>query len=289
MIGGVGLLGLLVVGFCIYWFMFRDTSAESVNTAAAAEARQAALDERAAELEASADETGSTADTSAAAEARQAELDERAAELEAAADAGQPDSAASVGSPTDGVWTVDTSIGTFSDECLTSVCGSSFAGFRINEELAGIGAKTVVGRTPGVSGSMELNGNQVIGAFFEVDMTGLLTDSGPRTSALKGTSGGLETDTFPTAVFELIEPITFDVPAEGAQIEVNAVGDLTVHGVTNRVTIPLTAELQAGVISIFGTLEGMLLSDYNIPTPTAIAVVSVEDNAALELQLFLTQ
>ena len=272
--GGVGLIGLLVIGFAVYWFMFRDTSAESVDTAAAAEARQEAIEERAAEL----------------AEEGEAAADVDADEGGSAVDSGQPDSAASIGSPTDGVWTVDTSIGTFNDACLTEVCGSVFAGFRIDEELAGIGAKTVVGRTPGVSGSMELSGDQVIGAFFEVDMTGLVTDSGPRTDALRSARGGLETDTFPTATFELIEPITFaETPVEGASINVDAVGDLTVHGVTNRVTIPLTAEMQAGVISVFGTLEGLLLSDYDIPTPTAAVVVSVEDNAALELQLFLTR
>ena len=276
--GGVGLIGLLIVGFAVYWFMFRDTSAESVDTAAAAEARQEAIEERAAELA----EEGEAAGEAAG--------DTDADDAGAAVDTGQPDSAASIGSPTDGVWTVDTSIGTFNDACLTEVCGSVFAGFRIDEELAGIGAKTVVGRTPGVSGSMELSGNQVIGALFEVDMTGLVTDSGPRTDALRSARGGLETDTFPTATFELIEPITFsEMPVEGASVTVDAVGDLTVHGVTNRVTIPLTAEMQAGVISVFGTLEGLLLSDYNIPTPTAAVVVSVEDNAALELQLFLTR
>ena len=66
-------------------------------------------------------------------------------------------------------------------------------------------------------------------------------------------------------------------------------GNLSLHGVTNEVVIPLTAEVQAGVIIVFGNLEGILLADYGIPKPTAVVVVSVEDNATLELQLFFSR
>src|SRR4051812_6188101 len=48
----------------------------------------------------------------------------------------------------DGTWTVDDSIGSFTDFT------GSFAGFRVQEQLAGVGAKTAVGRTPDVTGGM---------------------------------------------------------------------------------------------------------------------------------------
>src|SRR4051794_27733811 len=54
----------------------------------------------------------------------------------------------SSGSGLDGTWTVDPSIGSFSD------FSSSYAGFRVQEQLVGIGAKTAVGRTPKVTGTM---------------------------------------------------------------------------------------------------------------------------------------
>lgn len=278
MLGGIGLIGLLVAAVAVYFVFFRDNSAESVDSVAAQEARQEAIAEAA----------GSAGGDDAAAEQTDEyqEPDEGDTEL----DSGQPDSAASVGAATDGVWTVDTSIGTFDTACLTEVCGSTFAGFRINEELSGIGAKTVVGRTPDVSGSMELAGSQVIGASFTVDMTTLVTDNDSRTSALRSAAGGLETNDFPTAMFELTEAIDLgELPAEGASIDVQASGNLTVHGVTRPVTIPLTAEVQAGLIIVFGNLEGILLEDYGIPKPSAVVVVSVEDNATLELQLFLSR
>ena len=62
-----------------------------------------------------------------------------------------------------------------------------------------------------------------------------------------------------------------------------------VRGVTQRVTIPLTAELQAGLVVVFGTLEDMALADYGIPKPQAVVVLSVEEVAAMELQLFFSR
>ena len=53
-----------------------------------------------------------------------------------------------------GTWVVANVCGTFDETCLTKVCGTSFAGFRIKEELVGVGGKTVVGRTPDVKGSL---------------------------------------------------------------------------------------------------------------------------------------
>ena len=280
LIGGIGVVGLVVVVLAVYFLFFRDSAPVAVDSVEADEARQAAIAEAAAGDGDEPVDDASTYD----------EGDDAPDNGTAALDTGQPDSNASVGSATDGVWTVDTSIGTFDATCLTDVCGSSFAGFRINEELDNFGANTVVGRTPGVSGSMEIVGDQVIGAEFVVDMAGLITDNDSRTGALRGPNGGLETDTFPEARFELTQPIELgSVPAEGASIDVEATGNLTVHGVTNEVTIPLTAEVQAGVIIVFGNLEGMLLADYDIPKPTAVVVVSVEDNATMELQLFLTR
>src|SRR4051812_20035430 len=47
-----------------------------------------------------------------------------------------------------GTWTVDAAVGDFAD------FSSSFAGYRVREELVSIGAKTAVGRTPDVTGTL---------------------------------------------------------------------------------------------------------------------------------------
>lgn len=273
--GAGALVGLLLAAFLIFWFFFRDTAPAEVGSAEQDEAVAASI----------AEATGQDASAAAPEETEPIQ-----AEGDTEVDVGQPDSAASVGSASDGIWTVDTSIGTFDDTCITDVCGATFVGFRIDEVLARFGAKTVVGRTGNVTGSLELQGSQVTSASFVVDMASMQTDDPARTTALKGASGGLETLKFPEANFVLAEPIQLgEVPAEGASIDVMAVGDLTVHGVTQRVTIPLTAELQAGLIIVSGNLQGMLLADYEIPKPQAIVVVSVEDDATMEVQLFFSR
>lgn len=211
-------------------------------------------------------------------------LEAATARDEATAEAGAADA---VVTDISGTWSVDTSIGEFNDGCLTEVCSSTFAGFRIDEVLSGIGDKTVVGRTPGVEGQIVVDGTVVAGGQFVVDMTGLITDSGARTGAIRNQA--IETAAFPTAIFELTSPLDFgQIPDGGEQVTVTAAGNLTVHGVTQAVEMPLTAELQNGVIVVFGQLE-LALADYDIATPSAPVVVSVDDTAVLELQLFLTR
>lgn len=208
-----------------------------------------------------------------------------AARIEATAEAGAAN--APVADGISGTWNVDTSIGEFNEGCLTNVCSSTFAGFRIDEVLSGIGDKTVVGRTPGVGGQIVVDGTVVAGGQFVVDMAGLITDSAARTGAMRSQS--IETEAFPTATFELTAPFDFgQIPGGGEQVTVTAAGNLTVHGVTQAVEMPLTAELQNGVIVVFGQLE-LALADYGIDAPSAPVVVSVSDIAILELQLFLTR
>lgn len=294
---GVIVVGLVAAGFGAWWFLFRDDSAVSVESGEAAAARQEAIDAAAAasaedsgdadaEDATEADETGDTPDPAGSDED---DVDDDAAQG-VGANTGQADAEAAVGSATDGVWTVDPTIGIFGPECLEVVCSAGFVGFRINEELAGVGAKTVVGRTPAVDGILEIEGSRIVSAEIVADMTELLTDNPSRTAALRTANGGLETERFPEASFVLAEPIELgETPVEGAAVRVDAVGDLTVHGTTQRVTIPLTAELQAGLIVVFGTLEDMVLADYGIPKPRAAVVLSVEEVAAMELQLFFSR
>lgn len=278
--GAIGLIGVVLIGVGLWWLMFRDTSAASVDSAEAEAARAEAIAEAV---------TGDGDATSATTDEAGADADD-AYNDEPDSNAAQPDAAASAGNAVAGVWTVDTSIGTFGDACLEQACGTSFVGFRINEELAGFGAKTVVGRTPGVSGQLQIEGTQIIATDIVADMTQMLTDDPGRTGALKSASGGLDTSNFPEARFTLTQPIELgSPPVEGASVAAEAVGDLTVHGVTRQVTIPLTAELQPGVVVVVGSLVDIQLADFEIPKPTSVVVLSVEEVATMELQLFFTR
>jgi polyisoprenoid-binding protein YceI len=182
----------------------------------------------------------------------------------------------------DGTWTVDTSIGSFAFEEATS----SFVGFRVAEELASIGATEAVGRTPDVSGSLEIEGTTLVAASVEADFTTIVSNDSRRDNRIQG---ALETSEFPTASFVLTEPVDFgSIPASGESIAVTARGDLTVHGVTNAIEMPLEAQLIDDVIVVVGSTE-VVFADYGVEVPSAVIVVSAEDRGPIELQLFFTR
>jgi polyisoprenoid-binding protein YceI len=72
--------------------------------------------------------------------------------------------------------------------------------------------------------------------------------------------------------------------ADGYQLNVTAVGDLTLHGVTQRVAIPLQGQFVNGLVVVVGSLE-IQFADYNIEGPESGLVLSVEDHGIIELQL----
>jgi polyisoprenoid-binding protein YceI len=204
-----------------------------------------------------------------------------ASEVPASAESAAPDSSAAVAAGFDGPWTVDPSIGSFDD------FSGSFVGYRVTEELVGIGTSTAVGRTPDVTGSLTLAGSTITAASFEADLTSLQSDSGMRDGQLG--RQGLETDTYPAATFVLAEPIELDtVPAEGEAIAATAVGDLTLHGVTQRVEIPLEAQLSNGVVTVVGSLP-VAFGDYGMTAPESMRVLSIDENGTMEFQLQFTQ
>jgi polyisoprenoid-binding protein YceI len=180
----------------------------------------------------------------------------------------------------DGTWNVDTTIGSFSD------FSDSFVGYRVQEELSGIGANTAVGRTPNVSGTLTIANDQVTGTDITADLTTLQSNDQRRDGQLR--HQGIETSTFPTAEFKLTQPISGTIPAENTEVEVQATGDLTLHGVTKQVTIPLKAKWAGDVIEVAGSTE-ITFADYNITPPSSFLVLSIADHGTLELQLFFTK
>lgn len=209
-----------------------------------------------------------------------ADIDEAARTLDESGSDG-----ASSDSGLDGTWTVDGSIGTF-DYAADDFSGT-WAGYRFDEELGGIGANTAVGRSPGVTGSMTVAGDEVTEVAVEVDMTTLESDEDRRDNAVR--SRGLETDAFPTATFTLTEPLALPDGAEsGERVQAAATGELTIHGVTNPVTIDVEAELDGGSAVIVGEAP-VSMADYDIEPPTNALVLSVDDAGSFEFQVFFTR
>ena len=180
-----------------------------------------------------------------------------------------------------GTWAVDPTVGSFDD------FSGSFVGYRVREELASVGATEAVGRTPDVTGSLTVDGTTITAAEFTADLTTLQSDEGNRDRQLG--RQGLETGTYPTATFTLTQPIELGgEPAEGATVDATAVGDMTIHGTTKSVEIPVQAKLENGVVSVVGSLP-VLFSDYGMQKPQAMIVLSVDDNGTMEFQLQFTK
>lgn len=181
----------------------------------------------------------------------------------------------------DGTWTVDQTLGSFADFT------STWAGYRFDEELVSIGTNTAVGRTPAVTGTMTVADDEVTAVDVEVDLTTLDSDSDRRDGALR--TRGLESDRFPTATFRLTEPVA--LPAgltDGEGATLSAMGELTIHGVTNEITIELQAELQGDAGVVVGSAP-VALADYGIDPPTGFSVLSIAEDGTFEFQLFFSR
>ena len=176
-----------------------------------------------------------------------------------------------------GTWTVDATIGSAADNSQT------FVGYRVQEQLAGIGGNTAVGRTSDVTGTLTLEGTTITSVEISANLTSLASDDPMRDGQLA--RQGIQTSQFPTATFKLTQPIALgSLPAEGGTVTATATGELTLHGVTKTVQIPLSATLSGGIVTVTGSLA-IQFADYAIDPPNSFKVLSIDDHGVMELQL----
>ena len=258
-----GGIGAVVVLIAAVWFLFfRNDAPEEVSVDAA----NAQLDE---DLAAAAEE-GAGDD---------AEADDDMAEEDSAADAPADEG---FDGDVSGTWIVDDEIGTFDFETASG----SFAGFRVDEELT-VGEVVAVGRSGGVTGSLTIDGGQLAGADITVDMTTIVSNDSRRENAIRGAVGASEN---PTATFVLTAPVELpDGIRDGEIVTVDAVGDLTVNGVTNSVTFTISALVRDDGFGVITGSTNIVFEDFDVTPPSAPIVVSIDDNGIVEFQLIVTK
>ena len=128
---------------------------------------------------------------------------------------------------------------------------------------------------------------RITAATITADLTALESDDQRRDGQLA--RQGIQTSQFPTATFKLTAPIDLgSVPADGKEMQVTATGQLTLHGETKDVQIPLKARLSGSTIAISGSLP-IVFADYGIQKPNSFMVLSIADEGTMELQLFFTK
>jgi polyisoprenoid-binding protein YceI len=161
--------------------------------------------------------------------------------------------------------------------------GSSFAGYRVQEELAGIGSTTAVGRTTALTGTLQFNGTQITSVEVTADLTKLTSDRSMRDGQLR--TQGIQWGTYPNATFSLTSPIAISqVPAAGQTVKQTIKGNLTLHGVTKAIEMEVEGVLKDGRLVVVGSTV-IQFADYNIEQPRAASVLSVDNKGTMELQL----
>ncbi|TML41452.1 MAG: YceI family protein [Actinobacteria bacterium] len=170
------------------------------------------------------------------------------------------------------------------------VASGSVAGYRVREQLGFLPAPDdAVGRTSAITGGFAVDG-AASGSTFSVrdvsltaDLTKLQSDDGRRDRRLAGI--GLQTAQFPTASFAASGPIAIPPSAvSGATETVPATGQLTIHGVTKAVTIPLQVRRDAGQIDIAGSLR-FPFSQFGMTAPSVGGFVTVQSDPTLEFRV----
>ena len=155
----------------------------------------------------------------------------------------------------------------------------TFVGYRVREEFASIGVADAVGRTGNVTGTAQVDGNQITAAELEADMTTLVSDESRRDDALR--ERGIETARFPQAQFSLTEPVGLTRRNQRVR------GELTLHGETQSINVRVGAQRLGGdTIELVGSAP-IAFGDFAIEPPSVAGVVTVDDEGTLEFKLRL--
>lgn len=161
--------------------------------------------------------------------------------------------------------------------------GDSFVGYRVREQLAILPAPSdAVGRTKAVNGELDISGLEIATVDVSADLTQLTSDRSQRDERIH--TIGLETDAFPEAMFALTDPISFEAqPSDGETVSAGATGELTLHGVTNTLCVPVEATMTGDTIQVLGSVD-IVFADYDMQAPN-FGFVTTEDNGTIEFQL----
>jgi hypothetical protein len=178
-----------------------------------------------------------------------------------------------------GTWVVDTGFVAFD----TATGAGSWVGYRVDEELAGVGAFTAVGRSPRVEGEVVIDDAVVVSATIRADLQGLVSDNANRDARVRPLFADRP------VVFTLSESVDFGaVPSDGQRVTVVARGVLRIGTVERDVEMALSADVAASRLVVTGSTV-ITLADYGVSVPSAPVVLSVSDEATIELQLFLSR
>jgi polyisoprenoid-binding protein YceI len=164
-----------------------------------------------------------------------------------------------------------------------AVTKPSQAQYRVTETLLDQ-QHVAVGSTSKVSGTVIIEGATIIYTHIRVDMGSVTSDQAGRDVTFRDHI--LDTSSHPYGYFDLTHPIDLNsVPGPNQRVNVTAVGNLALRGVSKPVNFPLTAERDGDEIVVNGFLE-IRYSDWHIPNPS-FGVAQLGSFGTIGLLLYL--
>jgi len=166
--------------------------------------------------------------------------------------------------------------------------GLSEAAYFVDEELATIGIpSTAKGATNNVTGTLYVAADGTAlatdqASSFTVDLTGLTSDEDRRDQRVQQ---ALDTGTYQLATFTVTSVSGYDpLIAQGEEQTLQLTGTLDLHGVQKEVTWEVKAFREGDAISALATVT-ISFADFDITAPTFQGLVSISDEATLQVQL----
>ena len=161
------------------------------------------------------------------------------------------------------------------------VGGGSVAGYRVKETLFGA-SNIAVGRTNTITGSLTVAAGKLTAGNFSVDVATVHSDRSARDDSFKIRI--MEVGTFPTASFNLTQPVDIGRLASGAGHQVvNVTGNLQLHGVTKLVSFPVNVTRTGASVNVTGAIP-VTFADYAIANPSN-PIAQTESSGTLEFSL----
>jgi polyisoprenoid-binding protein YceI len=171
------------------------------------------------------------------------------------------------------------------------VSNQTTASYKVHENLilGGVGSNDAVGKTHSVQGSFHIRTGTsplVAGMNITVDLSTLQTDQAQRDRHVY--QDYLQTDTYPTATF--VSTCAQGLPAsytDGQPVSFQLVGNLTLHGKTNKEVFDVQGMVAGKTIT--GTATSTIyMTDFGIQPPD-LSNIAIAENKVLVTITFTAQ
>lgn len=166
----------------------------------------------------------------------------------------------------------------------------SYTGYRVVTRIAFAGPRTIAGRTTAVTGSAQvrlISGRErLTAARFTADLRKATTGN-----AIYDQQAArlLEVSRYPNSIFVLVTSLVLPTARSlAAGTSISLVGNLTLHGVTRRVTVPARVVGTSSRFTVTGTIA-VRLTDYRIPLVAAGGLARADDRATVDFRVIFVR